>query len=99
MQAQGDLAGARDAFRAGMDIIARLAARDPDNAQWQRGLFVSAWWLADVHAALGEIGPARDFAGQALAQAQALMRRYPDFAEHAEDLRSAEALHRLICGV
>ena len=99
MQAQGDLAGARDAFRAGMDIRARLAARDPDNAQWQRGLFVSAWWLADVHAALGEIGPARDFAGQALAQAQALMRRYPDFAEHAEDLRSAEALHRLICGV
>ena len=76
----------------------RHAARDPDNAEWQRDLFVSAGKLADIHAAMGEAGPAREYAARTLAQAQALVRRYPDFAQHAKDLRTAEDLHRRVCG-
>ncbi len=36
--AAGDLAAARAAYQAGLDIAVRLAAADPANAQWQRDL-------------------------------------------------------------
>jgi len=36
--AAGDLAAARDAYQASLDIAARLGAADPANAQWQRDL-------------------------------------------------------------
>ncbi|HXP18538.1 MAG TPA: hypothetical protein VN840_02720, partial [Streptosporangiaceae bacterium] len=34
----GDLAGARAAYQASLDIAVRLAAADPANMQWQRDL-------------------------------------------------------------
>ena len=39
--AQGDLPAALAAFQAGMAICQSLAARDPDNVQWQLDLVVS----------------------------------------------------------
>jgi hypothetical protein len=38
--AAGDLAAARAAYQAGLDIAVRLAAADPANAGWQRDLDV-----------------------------------------------------------
>jgi hypothetical protein len=37
-RAAGDLAAARTAYQAGMDIMARLTAADPANVGWQRDL-------------------------------------------------------------
>ena len=45
-QGQGDLAGALQAYQAGLDIRERLAAADPGNAGWQRDLVVSFHNLA-----------------------------------------------------
>jgi hypothetical protein len=46
--AQGDLGGAERAYQARFAIAERLAAADPDNAQWQRDLYVSCWRMADL---------------------------------------------------
>ncbi len=57
--AAGDLAGARAAFQAGLDIRVRLAAADPANAGWQRDLSVSHSRLGDVAVAAGDLAAAR----------------------------------------
>ena len=56
--AQGDLAGALTVYRAGMTISERLAASDPNNAQWQRDLSVSHNNLGDVLVAQGDLAGA-----------------------------------------
>src|SRR3954452_14500679 len=57
-QAQGDLAGARQAYEKGMRIADMLAALDPGNAQWQRDLAVSWWRLGDVRQAQDDLAGA-----------------------------------------
>jgi tetratricopeptide (TPR) repeat protein len=46
--AQGDRAGALQAFEQGRAIRDKLAQRDPNNAEWQRDLIVSHVKLAEV---------------------------------------------------
>jgi hypothetical protein len=56
----GDLAAARAAHQASLDIRVRLAAADPANTSWQRDLSVSHNRLGDVAAAAGDLAAARD---------------------------------------
>jgi len=46
--AQGDLAGALEAYRKSMGVRERLASADPSNAGWQRDLAVSFHKLAGM---------------------------------------------------
>ena len=46
--AQGDLAGALDAYQQGLAIAKRLATADPSNSGWQTDIAVSCWKLAEV---------------------------------------------------
>ena len=46
--AQGDRAGALEAYEQGRAIRETLAGRDPNNAEWQRELIVTHWRLADL---------------------------------------------------
>ena len=57
--AAGDLAAARAAYQAGLDIRVRLAAADPANTGWQRDLSVSHNRLGDVAVAAGDLAAAR----------------------------------------
>jgi hypothetical protein len=44
--AQGNRAGALKAFEGSLEISKELSELDPDNAEWQRDLFVSYWRFA-----------------------------------------------------
>ena len=48
LRAQGDLAGALEAYRQSLAVRQRLAAADPSNAGWQRDLWVSCWKMATM---------------------------------------------------
>ncbi|MCU0857458.1 MAG: hypothetical protein MUC65_03530 [Pontiellaceae bacterium] len=50
LRAQGDLAGALNAYRDSLAVAQRLAAADPSNAEWQRDLFISYAKFAQVSA-------------------------------------------------
>jgi len=55
----GDLAAARAAYRAGLDIRTRLAAADPANTGWLRDLSVSHERLGEVAVDAGDLAAAR----------------------------------------
>jgi hypothetical protein len=55
----GDLAAARTAYQARLDIMTRLAAADPADTDWQRELSVSHIKLGDVAIAAGDLAAAR----------------------------------------
>jgi predicted negative regulator of RcsB-dependent stress response len=57
--AAGDLAAARAAYQAALDIRARLAAADPANTGWQHGLSISHEKLGDVAIAAEDLAAAR----------------------------------------
>ena len=57
--AVGDLAAARVAYQASMQIRLPLIATDPGNGQWQRDLSVSYDKLGDVDLVAGELAAAR----------------------------------------
>ena len=59
-RAQGDLAGALDAYTAGKAIRDKLAAADPGNAGWQRDLSVSWEKIGDVRQDQGDLAGALD---------------------------------------
>ena len=46
--AQGDLAGAVQAYGDARAIREKLAGSDPGNAEWQRDLIVLHWRIADI---------------------------------------------------
>jgi len=54
LAAEGDRAGALEAYRTGLAIVGRLAAADPGNAGWQRDLSVSHGRIANMLAAEGD---------------------------------------------
>jgi hypothetical protein len=58
-RAAGDLAAARAAYQASLDIAVRLAAADPANTTWQRDLSVSHNKLGDAAVAAGDLAAAR----------------------------------------
>ena len=57
--AAGDLAAARAAYQASLDIRQRLAAADPANTGWQRDLSISHEQLGNVAVAAGDLAAAR----------------------------------------
>ena len=72
LASQGDLAGALEAYRAGMAIGQRLAAADPSNAGWQRDLSVSLTKITQFHETQGQHAEALRFAEQSLAIGEGL---------------------------
>lgn len=65
-QAQGDLAGALESYRADLAIAEKLAAQDASNAGWQYDLAVS-------HAKQGLLRQKMNQPGEALAQFRAAL--------------------------
>jgi hypothetical protein len=47
-RAQGDRAGAAQAYGDALNVTQRLAAADPSNVQWRRGLSIISRKLASV---------------------------------------------------
>ncbi len=58
--AQGNLDEAKRHYTGYKAIAQRLAASDPDNADWQRDLWVSYWKLADLSEKNGQAAEARE---------------------------------------
>jgi hypothetical protein len=48
LQAQGNLAGAKQRYQEGLEIRKRLSAADPSSATLQRDVWVSLWKLAGI---------------------------------------------------
>jgi hypothetical protein len=88
--AAGDLAGARAAYQAGLDIRVRLAAADPANAEWQRDLSVSHNRLGDVARAGGDLAGARAAYQAGLDIAVRLAAADPANAQWQDDLAYVE---------
>ena len=84
--AQGDGPGALAAYRRGLAIAEALAARDPDNTQWQRDLSVSHNKIGDVLVAQGDGPGALAAYRRGLAIAEALAARDPANTEWQRDL-------------
>jgi len=58
LQAQGQLAAAKDAYGQSLAICRRVAEQDPSNAGWQRGLALAWLRLARLDVAAGRHGTA-----------------------------------------
>ena len=85
-QAQGDLAGARASYEAGLSIRERLARQDPANAQWQRDLAISHIRIGLVRQAGGDLTGARESFEASLAILEPLTRQDPTNAQWRDDL-------------
>jgi len=81
-RAQGDLAGAAQAFRQYNAIMLALTQRDPDNAGWQRDLYMSHWNFGDVREQQNDWNAAAEQYAQALAIAEKL--------QQADKLKAAD---------
>ncbi len=68
---QGDLPGALESYRAGMEIAKALAQRDPRNTDWQRDVAVSWAKIGDLCLRQSD----REGARQALTQGREIMAR------------------------
>jgi len=55
LEAQGDLAGALQEYRASLAIVERLASSDPSNTGWQRDLSLSYNTVRYVLEAQGDV--------------------------------------------
>ena len=81
----------RESILADMAIAGRLAARDPDNAAWQRDLSVSHERLGDVQVAQGDLSGALESHRAAMAIRERLAARDPDNTVWQRDLSVAHA--------
>jgi tetratricopeptide (TPR) repeat protein len=86
LRAQGDLAGALDAFRKGLVIRETLSRRDAGNMEWQRDLSISHDRIGDVLSAQGDLAGALDAFRKGLAIRETLSRRDADNMEWQRDL-------------
>ncbi|MDS4040857.1 MAG: hypothetical protein RKP20_06745, partial [Candidatus Competibacter sp.] len=84
--AQGDLAGALQAYQAGLTIGEGLARRDPSNTEWQRDLSISHEKLGDVRSAQGDLAGALQAYQAGLTIREGLARRDPSNATWQLDL-------------
>ena len=96
LQAQGNLPAALESYKSAHAIRQRLAAADPGNAGWQRGLAISYGNVAMVEArqgvhdqALSKFRTARDIIARLRAQS-------PDNAQLPEDLAWFESQIRAL---
>ena len=76
--AQGDLAGALQAYEAGLAIAERLAGSDPGNAGWQRDLSVSWERVGGIREQQHDTAGALEAWRQALAVSLPLAKAHPD---------------------
>ena len=86
LQAQGNLAGAKQRYEAGLRISDALATRDPDDAGWQRDLSVSENKLGEVLWEQGDLAGAQRRYEASLRIIDALARRDPENADWQRDL-------------
>ena len=85
-RAEGDLAGARRAYEAGLTIAQDLSGRDPGNTAWLRDLSVSQEKLGDIARAEGDLAGARRAYEAGLVIRQDLSGRDPGNTEWLRDL-------------
>src|SRR3954453_20953815 len=76
--AQGDLAGALQAYEAGRAIAEKLAGSDPGNAGWQRDLSVSWERVGVTRKRQGDTAGALEAWRRALAVSLPLAKAHPD---------------------
>ena len=84
--AQGQINDAFEAYSTAFAICQRLAAKDPDNAEWQRDLSVSHGKLGGILLAQGQLADALKAYNADLAICQRLAAKDPDNAEWQRDL-------------
>ena len=70
---QGNLAAARDAFEAALELNQGLTVRAPENSEWQVGLGASHFWVGFVDYRLGDHEPALEQMRAYLQIAEALV--------------------------
>ncbi|MHB9007233.1 MAG: tetratricopeptide repeat protein, partial [Limisphaerales bacterium] len=92
LSAQGDLAGALQAYRASLTVSQRLASADPSNAGWQRDLSVSQERVGDVLMAQGDLAGALQAYREALTVTQRLASADPSNAAWQRDLSLSQTL-------
>ena len=85
-RAQGDLGGALKSFQASMEIVRKLAERDPGNAEGQRDLSISHERIGDVQRAQGDLGGALKNYQARMEIVRKLTERDPGNAEWQTDL-------------
>ena len=86
LQRQGDLNAALQAFRNSMTIGQKLAAADPNNADWQRDLSVSHNKIGDVLQRQGDLNAALQAFRNSMTIRQKLAAADPNNAEWQRDL-------------
>jgi tetratricopeptide (TPR) repeat protein len=84
--AQGDIAGALQSYSSGVDISRKMAAAEPDVAEWQRNITVSLKKLSDVHIARGAYDDALIVTREATELARKLIAQTPDNRSLQRDL-------------
>jgi tetratricopeptide (TPR) repeat protein len=89
-QQQGDLAGARDEYRAAQAIANELAARDASNEIWQRALVMTQSQLGDVLLAQGDADGALQAFRGVVATEQGLAARSPRDVAAQRELMTGE---------
>ncbi len=82
----GEGQNARDAYLKALAIRERLAAAEPERADYQRDLSVSYSKMGDLYRDLGEGQNARDAYLKALAIAERLAAAEPERADYQRDL-------------
>ncbi len=83
---KGDLPAARASYTAGLKIRETLAARDPENTQWQRDLSISHEKLGNIATAQGDLPAARASYTAQLKIAETLAARDPENTEWQRDV-------------
>ena len=91
-QARGDLAGAEQAYTQYRAIFERLAAQDPANTGWQRGLAIAHDRVGGVAQARGDLAGAEQAYTQDLVISQRLAAQDPANTGWQQNLASAHLL-------
>jgi tetratricopeptide (TPR) repeat protein len=89
--AQGNLEGARRSFEQSLEVLQRLAAREPEHTGRQRDVSVSLERLGNVLGAQGNLEGARRSLEQSLELRQRLAAREPEHTGWQTDLILSQA--------
>ena len=89
--AQGDFPGAMVLFRKSLALASKVAARAPDNAEWQLGLGASHFWVGFIHWNQNDLDSALAHFTPYLKITQALVARAPDSLLFRNELGQASS--------
>ena len=84
-----DLAAAREAYKASLDTVARLAASNPDDADWQQDLAASHARVGDIELRTGNLAAAREAYKASLDTVARLAASNPDDTDWQQELQIA----------